>query len=561
MHVRKLLPISIALVVALFVALPALAEPKPKKTKQEQQREREVKAAAREASRYEKLREFCTNLYENDLDFRDAVDADYEQVLRDHSNLAFNTNISRTSYTVVVHEDRFRQHVGLYDNLVVQDYVNRLGQKLVPPDSDKLFAFRLTPTPIPTAQTLATGTIYISTGLVAASENEAQLVYVLAHEMAHVYKDHWKLKSMLKLGEPEFNKKQMAKAAWWGLLGAAAGAGVGAAIGRSGESAALGAVAGGIAGLVAGTIVNPTMHVGWDKVQEDEADKIAFKACLDANYDVREIPKLYLALQNAGNRDHRATLGFMGHPKRVKERIENANDLIAKAFKAEIELKQSKGELVGDNPEFRHLMAELKRDNGILAYYYDMFGVARDNLAEAVAIRSNDPAAHYYYGKVLELVGRTAEEKRLARESFILAAKYDTRGQNFGAHLHHALAMMSDKNETNQKLIVEELQSYVNSYLKFAENNARGYRLLPPNLDAVYGYLTMLGDTKWTPTLPNDAPIFVGANEPKVITPQVDTRAASVPTSAPASQATPPAASPQPQQKKGLLSNPIRKKE
>lgn len=557
MHMPKLFPV--ALVAALFITLPASAEPKAKKTKEEQQREREVKAAAREASRYEKLKEFSTNLYENDLDFRDAVEAEYEQVLRSHSNLAFNTNISRTSYTVVVHEDRFRQHVGLYDNLLIQDYVNRLGQKLVPPDSDKLFAFRLTPSPIPTAQTLATGTIYISTGLVAALENEAQLVYVLAHEMAHVHKDHWKLKSMLRLGEPEFNKRQAARAAWWSLLGAAAGAGIGAAAGRSWESAALGAFAGGAAGLISGFIVNPTMHVAWDRAQEDEADRIAFKVCLDANYDVREVPKLYLALQNAGRRDSRATLGFMGNPKRVKERIENANDLIAKAYKAEIELKQSKGELVGDNPEFRHLMAELKRDNGILAYYYDMFALAKDNLAEAVAIRSNDPAAHYFYGKVLQLVGRSEEEKKLAKESFILAAKYDTRGQNFGAHLHHALAMMSDKNETNQKRIIDELQSYVNSYLKFAEHNARGYRLLPPNLEAIYGYMTMLGDTTWTPSLPNDAPMFVGGSEPKVITPEISTQQISAPATAPAGQtATTPATS-QPQQKKGLL--PIRKKE
>jgi predicted Zn-dependent protease len=312
---------------------------------------------------------------------------------------------------------------------------------------------------------------------------------------------------MLELGELEYNEKQQVKRVWWGLLGAGAGAAIGGAAGRSGTAAGYGLAGGAVAGYVAGAIMNQTMHLDWDKVQEDEADQVAFKAALNANYDVHEVPKLYLTLQNALRRDNRVGLGFLGSRKRVRERTENVKDLLSGALKAEVEAKQKQGKLIGDNPEYRHLMAELKRDNGIQAYYYDMFEMARDNLAEAVNIRSNDPAAHYYYAKVLKLVGRTPEERKLANQEFVQAAAHDTRHQNFGSHLHRALAMMDDKTEANKPQILSELQNYVNNYISFSVDNARSL-FLPPNLDTIYDYMTLLGDRQWMPKLPDDAPVF-----------------------------------------------------
>lgn len=488
---------------------------KDKQKREEKRRQEEQKAAARQEKQYEKLKQFALQLYENDPDFRDAVDQDYEELMRRHTEMAFNTNISRGSATVAVQEDRFRRHFSLYDNLAAQNYVNSVGQRLAPKDSDKLFAVRLTPSPIPSAHTLATGTIYVSTGLVAMLESEAQLAYVLAHEMAHVTKEHWKLKSMLKLAEPEYNARQAVKTAWLSAVLAGVGAGIAAASSRSGSGAAVGAAAGLAAGLAAGAILNPMSNVNFDKVQEDEADREAFRFLLNSNYDVTEIPRLYLALERTTNADSRAGLGFIGNRRRIRDRMENCKDLIEKAYKAEIDLKRSKGMLVGDNPQFRHLMAELKRDNGIMAYYYDMFAVARSNLEEAVALRSNDPAAQYYYGKVLQLVGRTPEEKRAADEAFRLAAQYDARGLNFGAHLHRALNLMGDLSAVDRKQIIEELQAYVNSYLRYSDFTIRGASLLPPNLDSVYDYLTILGEPNWVPELPAHAGLLTAAAKPE----------------------------------------------
>ncbi len=254
------------------------------------------------------------------------------------------------------------------------------------------------------------------------------------------------------------------------------------------------------------------MHLDWDKVQEDEADRIAFKACLDRNYDVREVPNLYAKLQTAASHDSRVTLGFMGNRRRVGERLENVKDLIGKAYKADIDLKESKGGLIGDSPDYRNLIAEVKRDNGIMAFYKDMFGVARMNLQDAVAIRSTDPAAHYYYGKVLKLVGRSSEERKAANQEFLLAIRYDTRDQNFGAHLHRALQMIQDKSGNDNKAIVNELESYVGSYITYSNFSYHGSNVLPPNLDTILDYLTAEGDTAWLPKLPADAPVASAAS-------------------------------------------------
>ncbi|MGH9671909.1 MAG: M48 family metalloprotease [Bryobacteraceae bacterium] len=473
--------------------------------KKEQERDRKQQERdARNLSRYEKLKEYSLNRYQSDPDFREEVDQSYGNLLRDHSVRAYEKNITRDSFIRTVHEDNWRVHVNLYDNLRVQDHVNRIGQRLVPADSEHLYAFKVVPDPIPSAETLATGTIYVSTGLISMLDSEAQLAYVLAHEMAHVHHQHWKERVMMDSGEDAMASDQARRVAKWGLLGSIAGAGAGAAIGRSGGAAVTGAAIGGGAGLIAGLLLNRPLVVDWDRVEEDKADELAFKQTLEVNYDVRETPKLYLALEKAVTRDTRVGLGFLGSRQRVKQRRERCENLIAGAFKADIEARLKKG-FVGGSAEHQNLMAELKRDNGIMAYYHDMFDMARTNLSEAVAIRNNDAAVHYFYGKVLKLVGRTEEEQRLAVDSFRAASQHDYRKQNYGSHLHQALFMLQDRSEKNMnidnKKFSQELDSYVTNYARWAVESGQ-LRMFPPNLDVIYEYMRLFGDQGWRPKPP-----------------------------------------------------------
>lgn len=502
MYFRQLKSVATAIAFILSILLPAHAEPADKKTKEEKLVEKEKKADEKSAASYEKVKEFSLNLYKTDPEFRDQVDASFEETMRGHSDYAYDQNVNRKSKLVAVNEDTWRMHSALYDNLMVQDHINRIGQRLVPPDSEKLYAFRVVPSPTPSALALSTGTIYVSTGLISMLDSEAQLAYVLAHEMAHVHLDHWKEKSMMDHGVEEYNQAQVKKIARISMIGALAGGALGGAIGKSVAAGVTGATVGGLTGAVAGMLMNRTQKsVGWDQVQEDQADELAFKAVLNSTYDVREAPKLFLALSKAAAKDARIQLGFIGQRKRLKQRIEKCESLINTSMKAEIELKAKVG-FVSSSAEHRNLMAELKRDNGILAFYSDMFDMARTNLADAVAIRNNDPAAHYFYAKTLKLVGRTDDDMRMAKESFFKATQADSRLQNYGSHLHLALMMTREKG-ADSKQVAKEMDTYVTNYARWnAERSALTF--YPPNLDSIYEYITLYGgQPDWKPKVPD----------------------------------------------------------
>jgi hypothetical protein len=154
------------------------------------------------------------------------------------------------------------------------------------------------------------------------------------------------------------------------------------------------------------------------------------------------------------------------------------------------------------SPEHLNLMAELKRDNGIMAYYRDMYELARTNLNQSLAIREQDPAAHYFYGKVLKLVGRTDADAKLAEDEFARAEKYDAQQQNYGSHLHLALMLAREKNPDKQQ-IVRELDAYVTNFAKWKIEHA-ALQKFPPNLDSIYQYMALFGDPNWRPKPPDE---------------------------------------------------------
>jgi hypothetical protein len=194
--------------------------------------------------------------------------------------------------------------------------------------------------------------------------------------------------------------------------------------------------------------------------------------------------------------------------------------------------------------EHRNLMAELKRDNGIMAFYHDMFELARANLKDAVAIRENDPAAHYYYGKVVKQIGRTDDDLKLARDEFYKAAKFDVHDENFGSHLHLAM-MMTRENNVDKKIVAEELDDYVTNYARW--NLMEGtLRAFPPNLDTVYEYMTLYGPPNWTPKPPVLPDVYQQVNslrssEPPPLPQQTSPTKVQAPaeTSAPTQKTTP----------------------
>jgi len=499
---------------------------------------------------------FSKQRYETNPDFRLEVDEAYRRMQREHSEYAFGIN-RQDAKGKLVKEDKYKvDGTTLYENPLAQDYVNRVGQSMVPVGSDKLYAFKIMLNPVPEARSLSTGTIYVSTGLLASIDNEAQLAYVLGHEIAHVEKEHWRDDVLVAEGVEDWNEKNRQQKERIGLI-TKVGLNI-ATMGMANAGNFTGFASTMFADAAMPTIFKlamPDTVVGWDRQQEDQADEAALRYMLDRKYDPREVPKFYAKLKALSQRDKRAGLGFIASAARLSEReplltsmiplmagsastmlfygamnlnMKNMQDQVQETVKAmlpkEKEADTGKkldptanaagreqaseaavtgeyaarvkelldaGELIGSSAEFQSVMAAIRRDNGIRAFYYDMFSMARENLEESIRIRSNDPVAHYYYGVVLKLTARTLGEKQRALNEFALAVQYDRRKVLAEPYLHRALAMI-DSRESHTHEIVENLKEYVQLYQR---QNAGA---LPASMDMIYDYMQDAGETSWT---------------------------------------------------------------
>ena len=221
----------------------------------------------------------------------------------------------------------------LYNNPMMQMYVNGIGQKLVPKDSPNLYTFRIVLYPLPQASSLSTGSIYITTGLLSMLDSEAQLSYILAHEIAHVEQKHEYNMTREQMLEAELNKEKEAKASQTKALigmGTALAGGLigGAAKGVTGML--IGAAIGGAGGYLTSDLFihSGVRETNWSVEQENEADALGTKYMLNQNYDAREIPRLYASLDRMVAKDSRVGLSFLGDPHRVKERTGHIQELL-----------------------------------------------------------------------------------------------------------------------------------------------------------------------------------------------------------------------------------------
>ena len=251
---------------------------------------------------------------EKDPEFREEVLSKYREKQRQHSEYAYYINTRDAADEQIMYTgDKLKVKDTLYDNPMVQDYVNRVGHSIVPKDSKHLYAFKVTLNPIPEARSLSTGTVYVSSGLISIADNEAQLAYLLAHEVAHVEKEHWYEDVLVGEGLERYNEKQEKKRNLIGGIASLATAPVARLMGADPLNAWLASiyVDNGLPTIL--KLAIPNAVFSWEKQQEDEADHLALKYMLERNYDPREVPKFYANFQQVTQMDKRVELGFVGN--------------------------------------------------------------------------------------------------------------------------------------------------------------------------------------------------------------------------------------------------------
>lgn len=536
-HLKNTLRHFLAGLMVLAILMPSVAlgqkdtkkddkEAKKAEEKESKDNAKDEKRLDKNVRKYEETLAKANEKYAKDVEFREDVDAEFRKLQREHAQSAFeyNTNDSDDWVTTNSGDKLPKSNDTLYDNLLAQDYVNRVGQSLVPENSQKRYGFKITVNPMPDARSLATGTVYVSTGLMSLVDNEAQLAYILSHEIAHVETDHWRDDVLVAKWVEEATKSQERKGS---IFGAIAG---GVAGGLLGTGAGTMAMFGAVLGRSMAKIIDRKAFE-WSLAQEDQADTLAMGYMLNRNYDVRETQTFYETLRAAAVDDPRIELDRFADRKRTEERrrtltafingadssrlsktVMGATNMRGKALSIDrnttvvlnrmaknqekmaddIRLKLQNGELMAGDGEFDNILSTLKRDNGIVAFYYDMYKLSARNLSQALAVRSDDSLGYFYYGKVMKLTARKPGEKEQALMLFTRAIDLDKRNANPHSRLYLALTKMSGRSTNNIQEIVGDLKQYVSLYQQMNGG------ALPPSMSVIYDYMQEAGELNWS---------------------------------------------------------------
>ena len=232
---------------------------------------------------------------------------------------------------------------GLYDDPEVARYVERIGNEVLQTSAytdentpanvrSTPFYFRVLDSPVVNAFALPGGYIYVTRGLMAYLENEAQLAVVLGHEIGHVLGRH----SSEQAARSQLNQ--------FGLLGAAV----------------LGGVVGG--GQVAEGILNyggaatQLLTLKYGRGAEREADRAGVAYAEFAGYDAAEAARFFEALRRLGENSGGTLPNFLSTHPNPDERAQTIPQLAAQydpggtAINAREYLAVIEGIVVGEDP-------------------------------------------------------------------------------------------------------------------------------------------------------------------------------------------------------------------
>jgi len=260
----------------------------------------------------------------------------------------------------------------IYRHKESQSYISRIGLSVVPESvrNQVEFNFYILKNPVVNAFAMPNGNIYLHVGLLAKLENEAELGFVLSHEVAHVIQRH-SYRSRLN----RHNTLVAAHVADLFLFGT------------------------GLAYLPAG--LDLASH---SRDQETQADSLAFEYLSQAGYDCRQGESVFSKLVEVKHQDAVSSF-WSSHPD---------SELREKAARLSIEQQIS-----AENPKigregyenFRRNIAEL---NIKLRLNNMQFELAEDAIGSENSRQGEMADWHYYLGETDRL--RASNPDAAARE-------------------------------------------------------------------------------------------------------------------------------------------------
>ena len=165
--------------------------------------------------------------------------------------------------------EEVRSSMGLYDNEALQRYVSDIGMRLAKASErpNLPWSFHVVDDSTVNAFALPGGPIFVTRGLLAHMENEAQLAIVLGHEVGHVTAEH---------SVNQLSKQQIAQV----------GLGLGAMFSQQLASLGMGGM--------------QLLFLKFGRDDERQSDSLALRYAGKAGYDVRAAPDVFEVLRRVG---------------------------------------------------------------------------------------------------------------------------------------------------------------------------------------------------------------------------------------------------------------------
>jgi len=229
-----------------------------------------------------------------------------------------------------------RMKYKLVPNKEAQDYISVLGQGLIPAHQKELatgdplkipFSFYLIEDKSFNASAYPNGVVVVHSGVFDVLQNEAQLAFVLSHEITHSIEKHtWR--------QHEYHKGA--------LMALRIGGAVGAGFGGSSVSNLT-------------TMIEAGIRNGYARSLENQADRVGLEWMLESGYDIREAPQAWKAVSKKYG-DRRTDVFWDNHDNNTARR----SYLMA-------ELKNNYGDvdyskLKQDSDQFHHI-ADVVKDS------------------------------------------------------------------------------------------------------------------------------------------------------------------------------------------------------
>jgi predicted Zn-dependent protease len=363
-----------------------------------------------------------------------------------------------------------KKHLKLVNNLEVERYVSRVGQRLLSVMGPQPFEYRFFVVEDSQLNAFAVpgGSIYLFTGLIGRVKSTAELSGVMAHEIIHVKDRH-----MARLSGPD----PLSLVALLGMV-----------LGRGGAGAqAAGALSQALAA---------TRQFSYNRQLEMEADTLGVRYMAEAGYDPKGALSFLKIL------DQERVLNpvdlppyLMTHPL-TQERVANA-ELVIRNLKrdkaatgGDDQIKRIQTILRLEGHEADTVIAEQKKLLnqpqagseamhllGITYSYKGMWSEAREQLERAKALNSKNPAIERDLGRLYTRIG----ELRLAQQAF-------------------ERALGAEPEEPLNYLFLGELMEQESNFPEAVSAYLRAYNLSPlwpetsRRLGMVYGKMNRLGD-------------------------------------------------------------------